>query len=69
MNGVNIIKTTRTVGFMKLRAGLIFTVTDNCLIFLLSICIILSLAMYHALSLLLDNQTKIIITKKSKVNT
>ena len=58
---VNIMKVTRAVGYMK--PHVIFFVIANCLILLLCICIITN----HTLFILLENQIKIIMTKKPKI--
>ena len=52
LSGVNIMKVTRAVGFMKPCLGLIFFVIDNRLSFLLSKYNIISLVIYNTLLLL-----------------
>ena len=47
---------------------LIFFSTGIYLILFLSTCIIISLIIYNTLSILLQNEIKIIITKKTKIN-
>lgn len=64
---LNIMEVTRAVGFMKPRVGLIFFAIDIHLILLMSIYIIMSRFISSTLSILLGNQIKIIMTKKTKV--
>ena len=49
---------TKVVSFIKPRIGLIFFVIDNCLIFLLSIYITISLAIKNTLSTLKNHASK-----------
>ena len=64
---LNIMEVTRAVGFMKRRVGLIFFVIDSHLILQILIYIIISRFISSTLSILLENQIQIIMTKKTKV--
>ena len=62
-------KVAITVGFMKPRVPSMLFIMDNYMILRLTIYIIIIFFLEYALSILPENQIKIIITKKTKINT